>query len=61
MSKSGDGQSSSTYHWGQGGTGGGRERLDEIDRGRNARIGWTKGGRLKINQDIDPQESEEKE
>lgn len=61
MSKSTDGQSSSTYYWGQGGTGGDRERLDEVDRGRDARVGWTKGGRLKIKQRTDTTDTEDKE
>lgn len=48
MSKTGDGYGASTYHWGQGGTNGGRERIEVVDRERDTRVGWTKGGRLKI-------------
>jgi hypothetical protein len=48
MTKSGDGHGSSTHYWEQGGTSGGRERIEVVDRERDARVGWTKGGRLKI-------------
>lgn len=48
MSKTSDGYGANTYHWGEAGTGGEHERLDVVDRERDARVGWTKGGRLKI-------------
>lgn len=48
MSKTGDGYSASTYRWGHNGTNGERERLEAVDHERDARVGWTKGGRLKI-------------
>ncbi len=49
MSKTGDGYSASTHWFGTAGTGGGRpERLDPVDKERDARVGWEKGGRLKI-------------
>lgn len=57
MSKTGDGYSANTHRWGQGGTGGSREKLDPVDKERDLRVGWKKGGRLKIKDDTqeDPQ------
>ena len=45
MSKTGDGYSASTHWFGTAGTGGSRpERLDPVDKERDARVGWEKGG-----------------
>ena len=62
MSKTGDGHGSSTYYWGKGGTAGGRERIVVVDTERDARVGWTKGGRLKIGKQVivEPPADEEK-
>lgn len=51
MSKTGDGYSANTHRWGQGRTGGSREKLDPVDKERDLRVGWKKGGRLKIKDD----------
>lgn len=52
MSKTGDGYSASTHWFGTAGTGGSRpERLGLVDKERDARVGWEKGGRLKIRKD----------
>lgn len=53
MSKTGDGYGASTHHWGQEGTNGGRERIEVVDRERDLRVGWTKGGRLKISKKVE--------
>jgi hypothetical protein len=61
MAKTGDGYSTSTYFWGQNGTGGGSARGDIVDKERDAKVGWTKGGRLKITKSTEPKSVQKKQ